>query len=257
MRTSPSIQTLEAVMQSFREAKRVQESFLASIEKKTLLWLAARMPAWVNSDHLTLLGLMGMFSAGLCYVIARYHTCGGMLGVCLGLAVNWFGDSLDGTLARYRNCSRPRFGFYIDHIVDAFSALFLLGGLGLSGYMHWIIAIGLLVAFLMLSIEVYLATYTLGTFQISFYKFSPTELRILLAIGNIYVIYKPVVHFLGSEWRLFDIGGICGIIGMTGILLTSCFKNGRTLYRREPLNEPVTGERTQHGMSLRTTTQQF
>src|SRR5271157_2766216 len=109
-------------MQSFREAKRVQESFLASIEKKTLWWLAARTPLWVNSDHLTILGLLAMFSAGVCYVVARYHAYGGMTGACLSLAVNWFGDSLDGTLARFRNCARPRFGFYIDHIVDAFSA---------------------------------------------------------------------------------------------------------------------------------------
>jgi len=222
-------------MHSFREATRIQESFLASIEKKTLLWLAARMPAWVNSDHLTGLGLFAMLSAGVCYGVARYHTYGGMTGVCLSLAVNWFGDSLDGTLARFRNCPRPRFGFYIDHVVDAFSALFLLGGLALSGYMHWMIAFGLLVAFLMLSIEVYLATYTLGTFQISYCRFSPTELRILLAIGNMVLLYKPVVHFLGSEWRLFDLGGLFGISGMMGILLVSCFKHGRTLYRREPL----------------------
>jgi len=223
-------------MYKFREAKRIQQSFLADIEKKTLVWLAQRMPAWVNSDHLTGLGLLGMLGAGLSYIAARWYTAG-LLGVIVGLIINWFGDSLDGTLARVRNRPRPRYGFYIDHVVDAFSALFLLGGLALSGYMNGWIAVGLLIAYFLISIEVYLATYTLGTFQISFYKFSPTELRILLAIGNLYLLYRPIVHFLGSEWRLFDIGGVCGIFGMVGIFLISCFKNGRTLYLREPLTD--------------------
>ncbi len=223
-------------MYKFREAKRIQQSMLAEIEKKTLIWLAERMPAWVNPDHLTGLGLLGMLGAGVSYIAARWHTYG-LLGVIAGLILNWFGDSLDGTLARVRNRPRPRYGFYIDHVVDAFSALFLLVGLSLSGYMDPRIAVGLLIAYFMISIEVYLATYTLGTFQISFYKFSPTELRILLAIGNLYLLYRPVVHFLGSEWRLFDIGGIGGIFGMVGIFLISCLKNGRTLYLREPLTE--------------------
>ena len=166
----------------FREAKRTQESFLASMEKKTLLWLAARTPGWINSDHLTALGLLAMAAAGAGYWWSRTNTAG-LLVVILGLAVNWLGDSLDGTLARVRNCPRPRYGFYVDHIVDAFGALFLLGGLALSGYMSSLIAIGLPIAYLLLSIEVYLASYTLGNFKISYFKMSPTELRILLSVG--------------------------------------------------------------------------
>jgi archaetidylinositol phosphate synthase len=123
--------------------------------------------------------------------------------VILFLALNWLGDSLDGTLARVRNRQRPRYGFYVDHIVDAFGTLFLLSGLALSGYMSKSIAAALLTAYLMLSIEVYLATYTIGTFHLSFWKFSPTELRILLAIGNIALLYCPIVQIAGSTYRLY------------------------------------------------------
>ncbi len=115
----------------FREAKRIQQSLLANLEKRTLIWLAARTPAWINSDHLTLLGLLSMAAAGAAYWWSASNRLGLVL-VVLCLALNWLGDSLDGTLARFRDHSRPRYGFYVDHIVDAFSAFFLLGGLALS-----------------------------------------------------------------------------------------------------------------------------
>jgi len=218
----------------FREAKRTQESFLASMEKKTLLWLAARTPGWINSDHLTALGLLAMAAAGAGYWWSRTNTAG-LLVVILGLAVNWLGDSLDGTLARVRNCPRPRYGFYVDHIVDAFGALFLLGGLALSGYMSSLIAIGLPIAYLLLSIEVYLASYTLGDFKISYFKMSPTELRILLSVGNLMLLYKSVVHLFGRAYKLFDVAGAVGITGMMMVLVISVIRNTAKLYRREPL----------------------
>ena len=223
----------------FREAKRIQQSFLAAAEKKTLLWLAARTPAWINSDHLTILGLASMAGAGVSYWWAGTHPAGlALVVVCL--ALNWLGDSLDGTLARYRNCPRPRFGFYVDHIVDAFGAFFLLGGLGLSGYMSPFVAAGLLVAFLMLSIEVYLASYTLGDFKISYFRMGPTELRLLLCVGNIALFYKSVVHLFGKAWKLFDVGGTLGISGMFLVLIISAVQNTARLYRREPLQKPTT-----------------
>jgi len=220
----------------FREAKRTQESFLAALEKKTLVWLAARTPSWVNSDHLTLLGLAAMAGAGAGYWWSRTNLAG-LLLVIVCLALNWLGDSLDGTLARVRNHQRPRYGFYVDHVVDAFGALFLLGGLALSGYMSPMVAIGLLVAYLLLSIEVYLATYTLGDFKISYYKMSPTELRILLCIGNIALLHKSVVHLFGRAYKLFDVAGTMGISGMLLLLLISVIKNTTKLYRKEPLSE--------------------
>jgi len=218
----------------FREAKRTQQSFLANLEKRTLLWLAARTPAWINSDHLTVLGLLAMAGAGAGYFWSRWNRAG-LVVVILCLAINWLGDSLDGTLARFRNCPRPRYGFYVDHIVDAFSALFLLGGLALSGYMSPWIGLGLLIAYLMLSVEVYLASYTLGDFKISYFKMGPTELRILLCVGNIALFWKSISHVAGRAYRLFDIGGTMGIAGMMLILLISVVQNTVKLYRKEPL----------------------
>jgi len=218
----------------FREAKRTQQSFLAVVEKKTLLWLAARTPSWINSDHLTVLGLAAMAAAGAGYWWSRTNRAGLIL-VIICLAMNWLGDSLDGTLARFRNCPRPRYGFYVDHIVDAFSAFFLLGGLALSGYMSPWVALGLLVVYLMLSIEVYLATYTLGDFTISYFKMGPTELRLLLCVGNLALLWKSMVHLAGRSYRMFDVGGSIGISGMMLVLLISIIRNTVRLYRREPL----------------------
>lgn len=222
----------------FREAKRIQESFLARMEKSALLWLARRTPSRINSDHLTLLGLLAMAGAGASYWWSASNRLG-LLLVVVCLALNWLGDSLDGTLARYRNCPRPRYGFYVDHIVDAFSALFLLGGLGLSGHMSPWIALGLLIAYLMLSIEVYLVSYTLGDFKISYFRMGPTELRLLLCAGNLALFWKPMAHVAGHGYRLFDVGGAIGICGMMIILLISVAQNTARLYRREPLPKPV------------------
>lgn len=213
------------------------------MEKRALVWLAARTPLWINSDHLTLLGLAAMAGAGAGYWWSRSNRAGLVLViVCLG--INWLGDSLDGTLARYRNCCRPRYGFYIDHIADAFSALFLLGGLALSGYMSPWVALGLLIAYLLLSIEVYLASYTLGDFKISYFKMGPTELRLLLCLGNIVLLWRSsLAHLAGRAYRLFDIGGTLGISGMLLILCISVIRNTVRLYRREPLPEAVRAAR--------------
>ena len=221
----------------FREAKRIQQSFLAGAEKRALFWLAARTPAMVNSDHLTVLGLAAMAGAGAAYYLAQWNRAS-LVAVVVCLGLNWLGDSLDGTLARFRNCPRPRYGFYVDHIVDAFSALFLLGGLALSGYMSPWLALGLLVAYLMLSIEIYLASYTLGDFKISYYKMGPTELRLLLSVGTLALLWKPIVHLAGRSYRLFDVGATIGISGMMLVLLISVIKNTTRLYRREPLPQP-------------------
>jgi archaetidylinositol phosphate synthase len=225
----------------FREAKRIQQSFLANAEKKALLWLAAHTPARINSDHLTVLGLVAMAAAGAGYWWSGRNRAG-LVVVILCLVINWLGDSLDGTLARVRNCSRPRYGFYVDHVVDAFGALFLLGGLALSGFMSPWVALGLLIAYLMLSVEVYLASYTLGDFKISYFKMGPTELRLLLCAGNLTLFWKSMVHLAGRSYRLFDVGGTIGISGMLMILLISVTQNTARLYRREPL--PASGKAT-------------
>jgi phosphatidylglycerophosphate synthase len=190
------------------------------------------MPPWVKPDHLTLLGFGAMLVAGGCYALAKWWAPA-LLIVNLCLAINWFGDSLDGTLARTRNKQRPRYGFYVDHIIDAFGILSILCGLALSGYMTWTIALAVLVTYFMISIEVYLATYTIGTFKISFYKFSPTELRILLAVGNIKALSSPTTRAFGAEYLFFDIGAVVAMALMAIVLAVSVTRNTITLYRAE------------------------
>ena len=221
----------------FRSAERAQHSILSRMEKRCLIWFAERIPSWMNSDHLTAVGFLGMVGAGMSYWYARYNRVGLLLCIVC-LAVNWFGDSLDGTLARVRNRQRPRYGFYVDHVVDTFSALILLGGLALSGYISPPVAVGMLIAFYMLSIEVYLAAYTMGRFHLSFGGFGPTELRVLLAVGNAWLYTHPGVprvHAFGGEYRLFDVGGTIAMAGMLVIMIAASARHTRELYRAEPL----------------------
>ena len=222
----------EARRANFRQAARVHGSFLAAAEKRALVWMAERMPRWVNSDHLTILGFAAQIATGICYALARYDRRM-LLGAIVCLAVNWFGDSLDGTLARVRQQQRPRYGFYVDHIIDSIGAVAMMGGLALSGYMHPVIAIGLLIAFLLLSIQSYLATYALGEFHLSLWHFGPTELRVLLIAGNLAAFgWAWVIH---GRYRLFDIGGAIGLAVMLLMLVVVCVKNTVRLYREEKI----------------------
>lgn len=218
----------------WRQEKRIHRSLTAASEKAALTWMAQRLPAAINSDHLTLLGMVAMLFAGASYALARW-TPAGLLLATLFLALNWLGDSLDGTLARVRNRQRPRYGYYVDHIIDSFGALFVMGGLAISGYIHPAIAIGLLVAFLLLSIELYLATHVFGEFQLSFWMFGPTEIRILLAIGNAVLLFHPNAHLLGREFLLFDVGGTVGIAVMLAMCVGRALQHVLRLYREEPL----------------------
>jgi phosphatidylglycerophosphate synthase len=218
----------------FKDATRILSSVLAPAERRVLRYLALHMPRRVNSDHLTAVALVAMAGAGVSYWISSVTPVGLWL-VTVFLALNWFGDSLDGTLARVRQHQRPRYGYYVDHVVDAFGAICLLGGLALSGYMHPLIAMGLLVAYLALSVEVYLAAHVLGEFRITYFHMGPTELRILLAIGSLWLMVKPFVTLFGHTYRLFDVGGVAGIVGLGFTLLITVIRHTRTLYRLEPI----------------------
>lgn len=217
----------------FHSSKRIQGSLLAGAEKRALVWLAERAPQAINSDHLTLLGFGAQIMAGASYALARGNRYWLLAGIGF-LALNWLGDSLDGTLARVRQRQRPRYGFYVDHMVDSLGALALMGGLAFSGYMHPWIAIALLVAFLLLSIQSYLATHTLGEFRLSFWNFGPTELRVLLAMGNLALFRWPLV--LKGHYRLFDVGGVIGVIGMGLMLIFFTARNTWRLYREERIS---------------------
>jgi archaetidylinositol phosphate synthase len=218
----------------FKTADRAHTSFLASAEKRTLIWIATRLPGWVNSDHLTALGFVSLILAGASYWYARSQAWALLLVIPL-LALNWFGDSLDGTLARVRNRQRPRYGFYVDHILDALGMSFLMTGIALSGYMSPLIAGTFLIFYLLLSIEIYLATYTIGTFHLSYWRFGPTELRILLVIGNLFALWRPYAIIAGREFLLFDAGFAVGAVALAIILVQATVKHTARLYREETL----------------------
>jgi archaetidylinositol phosphate synthase len=213
----------------FRQAARLQQSILAGSEKQLLIWMAERTPSWINPDHLTLLGFVAQLITGVSYAAAKSNRLWLIAGVGF-LILNWFGDSMDGTLARVRHKQRPRYGFYVDHMLDSIGAVALMIGLAFSGYMSPGIAIALLVLFLLLSIQSYLATYTLGEFRMSFWSFGPTELRVLLVLGNLAVLRWPTVL---HGYRLFDVGGVAGIAGMTTMLIWFTARNLVRLYNEE------------------------
>jgi archaetidylinositol phosphate synthase len=218
----------------FAEAKRVATNPLAGLERRCLVWIAGRLPRWVTSDGLTALALAAMALTGMAYAAGPGHP-GALLLAIVGLGLNWFGDSLDGTVARVRQQQRPRYGFYVDHVVDCFGVLFVVAGLAWSGYMTPFIAMALLIAYFMLSIEIYLATYCLTVFRLSFWGVGPTELRLVLAAGTLALLSDPRVEILGQHYRLFDVGGAIATVGIFITLLVSVARNTRLLHRAEPL----------------------
>ena len=209
-------------------------SFLAPSEKRLLVWIAHRLPARVTSDHLTLLALVAMAVAGGAYAVARWDLRALWL-VIAALVVNWFGDSLDGTLARVRRAERPRYGFYVDHVLDIVGISLLLTGLACSGFMTPLVALALLVAYLLVWAEVFLATAAHGTFRMSFLGFGPTELRIVLAIGTFALRGDPHVDLgVFGRYRLFDVGGTVAAVGLIAALVYAVVMNTRMLARMEP-----------------------
>lgn len=219
---------------SFAPARRKNRSLTAAAEKRALTWMAERAPDWVSSDQLTILGLAAQVGAGVGFALAARERWA-LAGVVVCIALNWLGDSLDGTLARVRGRQRPRYGFYVDHMVDVFGTAALLGGLAMSGWMHGWIAAAVLVAFLILAAESYLATYTLGAFELSQGWFGPTELRLLLIAGTLALLRSPYCHIFGSTWLLFDVGGAIAAVGMLVLGMAVTLRHTGQLYREERL----------------------
>jgi phosphatidylglycerophosphate synthase len=216
------------------QPRRELTSLTAEPERRALLFLAARVPAAVGPDHLTALGLAAMLAAGAAYALsARWPLL--LLAVNALLVLNWLGDSLDGTLARYRQRTRPRYGFYVDHMVDALGALGLLLGLAASGWMTPWLALALLLAYLLLSVNIALAACSRGTFKISYGPFGGTELRILLALANTAVWLWPQVVVGGRAVMAFDVMGGLALLGLVAALLRSIVQNTCALYALERL----------------------
>lgn len=219
---------------NFVAARRVHQALTASLEKRALQWMAERAPRWLSSDQLTLLGFAAQIGAGICFALSRAHR-GALLGVVACIALNWLGDSMDGTLARVRRQQRPRYGFYVDHVVDVFGATALMCGLGCSGFLHWQIAIAMLVAFLLLACESYLATYTLSRFELSQGLFGPTEIRLLLIAGCLALLRSPYANVFGHRFLLFDLGGVIATVCMATMVVMLALRHTVQLYREEPL----------------------
>jgi phosphatidylglycerophosphate synthase len=218
----------------FRSAARINRSLTASVEKRALEGMAAHAPRWVTSDRLTLLGFAAQIACGACFALARFDRRF-LLAAIVCLALNWLGDSLDGTLARVRHIERPRYGFYVDHMADVFGSVALMLGLGFSGMIHPAVAIAMLLAFLVLAAESYLATYTLSRFQLSQGLFGPTEIRIVLAIGTLELMRSPWSNLFGHRFLLFDIGGSIAATIMLAMAVTVTIRHTAQLYREEPL----------------------
>jgi archaetidylinositol phosphate synthase len=213
---------------------REHQSLTASAEKRLLVAIAGRLPRVITSDHLTLLALAAMLLAGAGYALARWDDRALWL-VVIALGLNWFGDSLDGTLARVRRVERPRYGFYVDHVLDIVGITLLMSGLACSGFMSPLVALAVLVAYLLVSGEVFLATAVHNVFKMSFAGFGPTEMRILLAIGTVALFGDPHVD-LGAlgRLRLFDVGGIVTAAGLVVALAVAVVRNTMALARLEP-----------------------
>jgi archaetidylinositol phosphate synthase len=218
----------------FRAARRKNHSLTAAVERRILQWLAVHAPQWLTSDQLTLIGFLAQLGAGASYALSRYDRRA-LLLVIPCLALNWLGDSLDGTLARVRRLERPRYGFYVDHVVDIFGATALICGLLFSNLVHWQVAMAMLVAFLILSSESFLAAYTLSCFELSQSIFGPTEIRILLAAGTVALLRSPYATIFGHKFLLFDLGGTIAAIGMFAVAIFVVLRHTADLYRQEPL----------------------
>jgi phosphatidylglycerophosphate synthase len=211
------------------ETLRVHQAITADLEKRLLIWIAKRLPGWLNSDHLTSAGAAAMVGVGACFWVG-----GAALGLVIPLlALNWFGDSLDGTLARVRNRQRPRYGYYVDHVLDAAGFAMLVGGLVLGGEMSPALGLTFLSSYYLLLVEIALATHARGVFRLSFFKVGPTELRLLLAAGTLMLMRSPFVTMFGHNWLLFDVGGAVGIAGFLLTFVLAAVQNGAALYREE------------------------
>jgi archaetidylinositol phosphate synthase len=213
---------------------RHHNSVLAAAEKRALIWIAERLPRWINSDHLSALGLAAMAGAGVSFWVAQSDPVAGALLVVVCLLLNWFGDSLDGTVARVRDQQRPRYGYYVDHVIDLAGTALLFAGLAASGYMSPAIATLVVAAFFLVSAETYLATHARGIFKMAFAGVGPTELRILIAAGAVALIHTPTVNLFGmGSALLWDVGGLIGAIGMVATFVVSSAQNVRALYLEE------------------------
>jgi phosphatidylglycerophosphate synthase len=210
---------------------------LSDAEKKLLVAIAGRLPRWVLPDHLTLFGMLGSALVTASYLMSN-HAVWWLWIANLGFVINWFGDSLDGTTARVRRIQRPRYGFYLDHLTDAFSTIAIGLGLGLSPYMLLAVGLAIVAGYLVLSINVYLESQVLGDFRFGYGVVGPTETRlILIALNTVAALVGPVPYtVMGVGATVFDLFGVVAVLGMLLMLGRRVARNLGHLARLEPAN---------------------
>jgi archaetidylinositol phosphate synthase len=184
---------------------RVHNMLLGPLEKPALQWLARHTPARMTPDTMTLIGILGSIIILVGYSLSRFSPAYLWLAT-FGFVINWYGDSLDGTIARYRKIERPRFGFFVDHTVDAFSQVMIFLGLGFSPFVRLDIAALALVGYLLMSIVAYVHAFVTGTFRISYARIGPTEMRVIAVLINTAVFFfgNPSFTFLRRSITVFD-----------------------------------------------------
>lgn len=225
------------------DAVRIQTSFLNAIEKKVLVWLAERQPKWMTSDILTYIGTFGAVVIAAGYILSAWNINFLWLS-SLGFVINWYGDSLDGTLARVRKTQRPVYGYYIDHTVDCINEFIMFIGIGLSGLMHFSLAMVILAVYFMLTINVSINAHLKKEFRLTYAKLGPTEFRILAIMANtVLALVRPISEFaltffiFGREFTLasLDIVGIIVLLVLAVIYLTTVVKDGRGYAEMDPM----------------------
>lgn len=211
---------------------RIQQNFLAVAERRLLTWLCSRMPPWVTPDLLTLLGVAGALMTFAGYTASNFGSSWLLLAIA-GYVVQWFGDSMDGSLARYRRIERPSYGYFIDHSCDGLVVLLILAGMGLSPFVTMDVAMVALAGYLLLSIHAYLSARVLGEFKLSYLAAGPTELRLMLIVLTAMMMELGFGPGLFGAWSGFDI--FVGTVGAVLILLfiAQTLVTGRRLARRE------------------------
>ncbi|MDF1519178.1 MAG: CDP-alcohol phosphatidyltransferase family protein [Brevefilum sp.] len=217
-------------MSKVENHKRENDILLGFLERPALKWLAAHMPAWVTPDVLTWIGILASILIFISYALTNVSEYFLILA-SFGFVLNWFGDSLDGTLARYRHIERPRFGFLIDHFVDAISTVLIFIGLGISPYVDITVASMGVIAYLLVSIMVYLITYVTGVFNITSAKIGPTEIRVLAILANtvMLIIGNPKVNLpIFGPTTLYTL-----FVGFIALLMTLYFLINTSIQARK------------------------
>jgi phosphatidylglycerophosphate synthase len=220
-----------------KTSDRIQESISSKIEKRTLIWMASRLPRWMTPDHLTIIGFIGALLAGSGYALTNLGK-GFLWLASFGFVVNWFGDSLDGTLARVRQIQRPRYGFSIDHNVDAITALVIVIGAGISPFVSFSAVLLVLVGYYLLCIYTYINTYLQGVLKISYSGFGPTELRLVIIIINSIFFFttfeNPTIVLVGITFKMFDLFALAVAMVLIFIYLVYFFAERKKYEKIDP-----------------------